>query len=138
MKRKRTVFLAAFVVAMGLLRGAITTQAATVICKNEPEPCAENTAVIRIEDLEVTDSMGVTTFYTVLFQYKLAKEVYGDSLVYDFTNQDDFFLAMEAVEEALNTNDPIPSTAGESDRNQFFIGAKTVDGRQFDSTILAL
>ena len=143
MKRKRTVLLAAFVVAMGLLLGAITTQAATVICENDPEPCAENESVIRIEDLEVTDSMDVTTVYTVLFFDRQAKEVYGDSLVYDFTNEDDATLAREAVEKALNANVPIPEFVSDpatypNKVRKFYIGAKTVDEGQFAPSILAL
>ena len=98
MKFKRTVLLAAFVVTMGLLLGAGATQAATVICENDPEPCTETSSVIRIDDLEVTDSTGEPTVYTVLFPYAAATSVYSFSLVYDFENQEDASLAMEAVQ----------------------------------------
>ena len=139
MKFKRTVLLAAFVVTMGLLLGASATQAATVICENDPEPCAETDSVIRIEDLEVTDSLGETTVYTVLFQYGQALGAYGSSLVYDFTNQEDASLAMEAVQEALNSNVPIPQSAGDlMSTPSFFIGAKTVDSGQSVRQVLAL
>ena len=128
MKFKRTVLLAAFVVTMGLLLGASATQAATVICENDPEPCAETDSVIRIDDLEVTDGTGGTTVYTVFFQYTQSTAVYGGSLVYDFTNQEDLSLAMEAVQEALNSNVPIPESAGfPFSTPSFFIGAKTTD-----------
>ena len=128
MKFKRTVLLAAFVVTMGLLLGASATQAATVICENDPEPCTETSSVIRIDDLEVTDSEGGTTVYTVLFQYNQALVAYGSSLVYDFTNQEDASLAMEAVQEALNSNVPIPQSAGlPTSTPSFFIGATTTD-----------
>jgi hypothetical protein len=128
MKFKRTVLLAAFVVTMGLLLGAGATQAATVICENDPEPCTETSSVIRIDDLEVTDSTGEPTVYTVLFPYAAAISVYSFSLVYDFENQEDASLAMEAVQEALNSNVPIPESAGEpTSTNRFFIGAKTTD-----------
>ena len=128
MKFKRTVFLAAFVVTMGLLLGASATQAATVICENDPEPCAETDSVIRIEDLEVTDSQGETTVYTVFFRNVQANGIYGGNLLYDFTNQEDASLAMEAVQEALNSNVPIPASAGDlTSTPSFFIGAKTTD-----------
>ena len=128
MKFKRTVLLAAFVVTMGLLLVAGAPQAATVICENDPEPCAETDSVIRIEDLEVTDSLGETTVYTVFFQNAPATSVYSFSLVYDFTNQEDASLAMEAVQEALNSNVPIPaSAAAPTSTPSFFIGAKTTD-----------
>ena len=136
MKFKRTVLLAAFVVTMGLLLGASATQAATVICENDPEPCAETDSVIRIEDLEVTDSLGETTVYTVLFQNTQAIGAYGNSLVYDFTNQEDASLAMEAVQEALNSNVPIPqSAAAPTSTPSFFIGAKTTDMTQAEYRI---
>lgn len=138
MKFKRTIFLTAVVVAMGLLLGAGAAQAATVICENEPEPCADGDTVIRIEDLEVTDSMGVTTVYRVDFDFNFAENVYGSNLVYDFTNQEDVSLAMEAVREALNTNVPIPLRAGDQNSDRFFIGAKTVGDEQYGWNLLAL
>jgi hypothetical protein len=136
MKSQKLIVIAAIVC---LLLGASTTQAATVICQNEPEPCAEGDSVIRIEDLEVTDSMDVTTVYRVDFVNTPAidDDVYGYNLVYDFTNQEDVSLAMGAVLEALNTNVPIPLSAGTPpSSNQFFIGAKTVGDQSSDDVFV--
>jgi hypothetical protein len=142
MKFKQTVLLAAFVVTMGLLLGAGATQAATVSCGNNPErpePCTDETSsVLRIDDLEVTDSGGETTVYTVLFQYDFATGPYGRSLLYDFTNPKDASLAMEAVQEALNSNVPIPASAGPLSNPSFYIGAKTTDKTTTGRILLAL
>ena len=132
MKFKRTVLLAMFVVALGLLLGANAAPAATVICENDPAPCAEGESVIRIENLPVVnESTAETEFYNVDFLYDTGTSVYGSDLVTDFPPPDGdetILLALEAVTEALNLVDPTPSAAGPKGTNQFFIGYKEEAG----------
>ena len=120
MKRKLTVFLATIVVALGLLLGASTAQAADVITDDSGN-------VIRIENLEVTDeNTKETTVYNVYFLYDTAVNVYESG--FDFPDDETIILAREAVNIALNLSVPIPQRAGPQSDTQFFIGNKVEAG----------
>jgi hypothetical protein len=107
-----------------MLLGASAAQAATVICENDPAPCAEGESVIRIENLEVLDIyLNVTTLYNVDFVYDTAINVYGSGLETDFPTATNALAAFYAVTDALNANAPTPATAGSQDTDQFFIGS---------------
>jgi hypothetical protein len=122
MKLKQTVLLATLVVTMGLLLGTSAAQAANVITDD-----AGN--VVRIENLEVVDLTSTSTFYNVDFVYDTATNVYGSDLEFDFPIAGNAPLALEAVTDALNGEDPTPPTAGPQGTDQFFIGAlKTTVG----------
>jgi hypothetical protein len=120
MKLKLTVFLATFVVTMGLLLGASTAQETDVI--------TDDGDVIRIENLPVIDeNTEETTFYNVDFVYDTAINVYATG-EFDFPDDETIFFALEAVTDALNANDPIPLGAGPQGSDQFFIG-NTLESR---------
>ena len=124
MKSKRTIFLTAVVVALGLLLGAGTTQAATVILDGDN--------VIRIENLRVYNARTTEqTYYNVNFDYIEASDAYTDDLVYEIPCTDaggceDAYYARWAVEDALNGNDPVPLGAGPNGDRTFWIGYRTV------------
>jgi hypothetical protein len=101
MKLKPTVLLATFVVTMGLLLGASTAQAATVITDVDGN-------VIRIENLEVLDISLNKTVYNVDFVHDTATNVYGSGLDFDFPISADALAADLAVRDALNAEDPVP------------------------------
>ena len=125
MKRKPTILLATFVITMGLLLGTSTAQAATVILDDDDN-------VIRIENLPVFDeTTEETIFYNVDFVYDTGTNVYGNPPVFDFTSPEDdetILLALEAVTDALNANNPTPLGAGPESTNDFFIGNTVEDG----------
>jgi hypothetical protein len=100
-----------------MLLGAGAAQAATVVL--------DGNSVIRIESLLVLDRMGDTTRYNVDFVSDDAIGVYGPGLDYDFTNEEDALLALGALLDALNGNDPLPERAGPRSTLDFFIGART-------------
>jgi hypothetical protein len=121
MKLKLTVFLATFVVTMGLLLGASTAQETDVI--------TDDGDVIRIENLPVIDeNTGEITYYNVDFVYDTAVNVYGSIFDFDFPDDETIFLALEAVTDALNLENPVPLGAGPQGSNQFFIG-NTLESR---------
>ena len=116
MKFKRTFFLTAVVVSMGLLLGAGATSATEV-------EIDENGNAIRITNLEVTDeTTGETSIYNVNFVYDRATRVYAFG--FDFPDDETIILAREAVNNALNNTVPIPQRAGPHRDRQFFIGNK--------------
>jgi len=119
MKRKLTMLSAAVVVALGLLLGASTAQATDVIFNDDGN-------AIRIEDLEVVDeNTEVIGVYDVEFVNNRGIDVYGSG--FDFPDDETIFLAREAVNNALNTENAGP--VGEVGDDQFFIGNKWEDGR---------
>ncbi len=121
MKFKLTVLLATFVVTMGLLLGTSTAQAATVILGDDDN-------VIGIENLPVFNEITEETIlYNVDFVYDTALNVYADG-VFDFPDEVNVFLALEAVTDALNANNPRPQSAGPQSTNDFFIGNTVEDG----------
>jgi hypothetical protein len=88
--------------------------------------------VIRIENLLVfEENTEEPTIYDVNFTYGTVTDVYGSDLDFDFPapeNDEDIFLALAAVNSALNEHDPIPVGAGPQGTDQFFIGYKEEDG----------
>ena len=121
MKLKSTVLLATFVVTMGLLLGASTAQAATVILD-------EDDNVIRIEGLVVLDSSLEITAYNVDFVHDTAVNVYATG-EFDFPSDADALAADLAVRDTLNAEDPVPPGAGPQGSDQFFIGTTVRSGR---------
>lgn len=118
MKRKLTVFSAAVVVAMGLLLGAGAAQATDVIFNDDGN-------AIAITDLEVVDeNTEVIGVYDVEFVNNRGIDVYGSG--FDFGDDETIFLAREAVNDALNTENAGP--VGEVGDDQFVIGNKWEDG----------
>ena len=115
MKFKPTVLLAAFVVALGLLLGTSAAQATEVILDGDGN-------VTQILNLPVTDEVR-TTVYNVEFIYATAEEVYGSDFEFDFPPPGELILvALNAVNNALNNNDPIPVGAGPEGTRDYFIG----------------
>ena len=118
MKRftKKVSALAAGAVAMGLFLGASTVQATTVIL--------DGNSVVGIEDLAVTDQFGDVTIFDVEFLTTTAAALYGVDLVPQLKDED-AMRARISVTDALNANNPLPTTAGPKPTNtdQFFIGA---------------
>jgi hypothetical protein len=87
--------------------------------------------VVRIENLPVIDeNTEEPTIYNVEFVYDTAFNVYGSSLDFDFRDDETIFLALNAVMDALNFNDPDPTPpgAGPQGSDDFFIGNKEEDG----------
>jgi hypothetical protein len=91
----------------------------------------EDGNVIGIENLPVLDENEETTIYDVEFIYDTVTEVYGSDLDFDFPapeNDENIFLALAAVNNALNAHIPTPVGAGPQGTDQFFIGYKQEDG----------
>ncbi len=123
MKIKLATLSAAGAVAMGLLLGATTALAQTVIT----DPDSPST-VIRIDDLPVPLDQGAAV-YDVHFRYQSGVTVYGANLDnFDFTQEEDVLVALAAVMDALNAEGSVPETAGVPTEDQFFIGAEQDDG----------
>jgi hypothetical protein len=93
----------------------------------------ENGNVIRITNLPVVDEdTELPIIYDVEFRYESAIDVYGSDLVTDFPPPDGdetIILAMEAVNDALNFEDPIPPGAGTRGTDRFFIGYSDIRRR---------
>ena len=115
MKFKRTVLLLTVVVTMGLLLGTSAAQATEVILDGDGN-------VLQILDLPIDDG-GKTTVYDVDFIYDTAEVVYGPDLEFDFPPPGELILvALRAVNNALNNNDPTPVGAGPQGTIDYFIG----------------
>jgi hypothetical protein len=86
----------------------------------------EDGNVTRIENLPVFDDLAdATIIYNVDFVYGAATEVYGGNLEFDFPfpeQEETIFLALAAVNDALNAEDSTPQGAGEQGTDDFFIG----------------
>ena len=93
MKRKPTIFLATFLVTMGLLLGASTAQA-------EPEVILDGNTATGIQNLEVGGIL-----YNVAFLWISADDLYGPCPIFDFPDVDSAKAAKIAVNTALNTED---------------------------------
>ena len=108
-------------VAVSIFLGTAIAQAEDVIL--------EGNDVVRIENLEVFDDQGGPLLYDVEFVYGEGQDLFGK----DFTNpffltEEDGLLALEAVTDALNENNPTPSGAGPRGTDQFFIPGNEEDG----------
>lgn len=114
MKFKRTVFLTAVVVAMGLLLGASTTQAAEV----EVDPSGN---AIRITNLEVLLDQG-TMFFDVDFINGTGLDIYGSEDNFAFPPEENA-IAIVQVSNALNLNNPVPTGASSAGTQQYYIPA---------------
>jgi hypothetical protein len=121
MKQKtRFSALTAGAVAISLLLGAGTAQAAEVILDGD--------TVTRIENLDVvTDCCGVVT-YDVDFRFDTGFNVYGQNLDgFPFVGEnteEDAFAALIAINNALDANTPVPSSAGVPSQNIYYIGVE--------------
>jgi len=107
-------------VVISLLLGASTALATEVIL--------DGNKVIQINNLEVFDDQGGPELYDVQFVYGSASNVYGSNFNFDFRSEEDAFLALEAVLDALNANNPTPASAGPNGTDQFHIGVEFDDG----------
>ena len=119
MKLKLTVLLATFVVTMGLLLGASTAQAATVITNDDGN-------VIAIENLEVIVFPTERKVYDVDFVDDTASGVYGTGFDFDFPITGDALSAVAAVNNALTAHDPPVLGAGPQGSDQYFIGWRKI------------
>jgi hypothetical protein len=120
MKFKQTVLLATFVVAMALLLGASTAQAAV-----ETDGSGNVTRITNLPVLdEITEEIII---YNVDFVYDTADNVYGEEPEYDFIQEENIYLALEAVNDALNAEDTVPPAAGPQGTDDFFIGYRLED-----------
>jgi hypothetical protein len=88
--------------------------------------------VIGIENLPVVDENGIDiTIYDVDFIYGTVTDVYGSGLDFDFPapeNDENIFIALTAVNNALNEWDPTALGAGSEGTDHFFIGYSEEDG----------
>jgi hypothetical protein len=82
--------------------------------------------VVRIENLPALDQFGNETLYNVDFVVTTPADLYGPSLDLELVDED-AALGLEAVLDALNSNDPTPLGAGPLGSNLFLIGAKDED-----------
>jgi len=93
MKLKQTVFLATFVVTMGLLLGASAAQAQTIVQLDDDTA----TGILYLE-------VG-STLYNVAFRSISADELYGEeNPEFDFTDSQSASAAVDAINLALNTD----------------------------------
>ncbi|MDX2505336.1 MAG: hypothetical protein QNL62_12790 [Gammaproteobacteria bacterium] len=106
--------LTAGAVTIGLLLGASTVQATTVIL--------DGNSVVGIEDLAVTNQLGDVAIFDVEFLTTTAAALYGVDLVPQLKDEN-AMLARIAITNALNANTPIPTAAGTASTDQYFIGA---------------
>jgi hypothetical protein len=104
----------------------------------------EDGNVIRIENLLVfEENTEEPKIYDVDFIYGTVTDVYGSDFDFDFPapgSDEDIFLALTAVNSALNEHDPIPVGAGLQGTDQFFIGYKYDDiivaaGGEFETLV---
>ena len=120
MKLKPTVFLATFVVTLGLLLGANAAQAANVIW----DPY-NPTKATRIENFDIDSKL-----YTVVFtdKEKVAEQIYGafpGTFDFDFGQSKD---AADGVNEELNAaGAQTVGAAGEDDSTTYRIGFESVE-----------
>ena len=125
--KQKTVFsaLAAGALAAGLSLGTSLTQAA-------PTVILDGTTVTRIENLGVPDDQGGTTFYDVDFRFATAYTVYGsglDGFPFNGLNaEEDAFAVLVSINEALDANIPVPSSAGVPSQGIYYIGAEEDSG----------
>jgi hypothetical protein len=108
---------------LSLLLGASMASAATVVLDGDN--------VTAILDLGIADRDDVVTFYDVGFEFGSANDVYdgpGSSPMLPFLSEEDAFLARAQVMGFLNTEvNPVPTGAGPTGADQFFIGAEYDD-----------
>jgi len=120
MKIKRTIFLATFVVTMGLLLGANAAQAANV--RFDPN---NSTKAIGIENFDIDSKL-----YTVVFtdKEKVAEQIYGafpGTFDFDFGQSKD---AADGVNEELNAaGAQTVGAAGEDDSTTYRIGFESAE-----------
>ena len=124
--RKLGASLVTCSIALSLLLGSITAQAARVIL--------EGTKVIRIENLEVFDDQGGPMTYDVDFVYDRGVDVYGSNFAFDFRDEEEALSALIAVVEELNRTNPRPDKAGPAGKDQFFIGVE-VENQSFIAAV---
>jgi hypothetical protein len=117
----------AVLLAISLLFGAVTAQAATVILDG-------NNNVTRIDNLQVFDDLGGPVTYDVYFVYGRGVDVYGSNFNFDFPDEDAAYSAQIAVSNALNEHSPTPVGAGPKGTAQFFIGTDLEDGNVIVAT----
>ena len=122
--KQKTGFSATAVVVIGLLLVTSTAQAAKVTIVGN--------TVTRIDDLVVYFDTGRNAVYDVVFRYESGRSVYGQNLDdFPFSGEnveEDAFTALRAINGAINAENPIPSSAGVSGQDTFFIGAEEDDG----------
>ena len=115
---KKLSTLAASSIVIGLLLGTSMAQAAEV--------CLDGNTVTRIENLEVFGEGSDVQVYDVEFRFETGLDVYGQNLDdFPFTGanrEEDALLVMRAINNALQGNSPVPSSAGVSSQNIYFIG----------------
>jgi hypothetical protein len=113
----------------GILLGAGTAQAATVLCQGvTPVPCdSTHTNAVLIFDLLVPggDSRG----YNVEFVFETAEEVYGAFPgTYTFDTNDLAREAVTAIADLFNNDAPSVLTVGPGTSSRFAIGYEGVGG----------
>jgi len=106
--------------AIALLLGTSLAWAETV--------CVDGDTATGIKDLVlVTDQYGSVTV-DVDFRHDTGYSVYGSGLdnfpFFGANSEEDAFVAMLAINDALNDNGPIPDFAGQPGTNSYFIGVE--------------
>jgi hypothetical protein len=123
-QEKKLSALAAGAVTMGLLLGASMAQAATVIVDGDTN------TVTRIENLLVPDDQGRSTLYNVDFRYESGFSVYGQDLEdpgFPFIGanaEEDAVAVMTSINNALDDETTVPSSAGDPSQNIYYIGVE--------------
>jgi hypothetical protein len=102
---------------------ASSAQGATVIL--------DGTNVTGISNLGIANQAEDVIFYDVGFVFGAANDVYdgpGSNPVLPFLNEEDAFIAQKTVRDFLNDGvSPVPTGAGPTGDNQFFVGAEYDD-----------
>ena len=92
------------------------------------EVCVDGNTAVGIKNLEVlTDGLG-RIIVDVDFRYETGYTVYGSGLDnFPFTGgnrEEDAFVMMAAINDALDDRNPVPDSAGQPGQNTYFIGVE--------------
>ena len=92
------------------------------------EVCVDGDTAVAIKDLELNTDQYGTVKVNVDFRYETGWTVYGSGLDdFPFTGgnaEEDAFVTMEQINDALNRGGLIPDSAGRPDQNTYWIGVE--------------
>ena len=97
------------------------------------EVCLDGDTVVGIKDLSVNTNYYGRINIDVDFKYKTGYEIYGSQLdLFPFPqntgdSDEDAFSVVLAIDTVLNANNPTPDSAGQSDQDDFYIGASKAE-----------
>jgi len=92
------------------------------------EVCVDGDTAVAIKDLELNTDQYGTVKVNVDFRYETGWTVYGSGLDdFPFTGgnaEEDAFVMMAAINDALDDRNPVPDSAGQPGQNTYFIGVE--------------